>query len=66
MSGHDAASVAGVIPMGAHFHRWRLGFKQSSLGHIARVLQRTAPDASSRPLRSWHALVPSRFRVQVG
>jgi hypothetical protein len=65
MSGQDAASVAGVVSMGAHVHRWRLGFKQSSLGHITRVLQRAALDASGRPLLSWHALVPSRFRVQV-
>ena len=28
-------SVTGVVPTGAHIHRWRLGFKQSSLGHIA-------------------------------
>ena len=65
MPGHDAASVSGVVPMGAHFHRWGLGFKQSSLGHIARVLRHPALDASRRPPLPWHALVPSRFRVQV-
>jgi hypothetical protein len=45
--------------------RWRLGLKQSSLGHIARVLRRGALDASRRPPLSRHAMVPSRFRVQV-
>jgi hypothetical protein len=65
MPEHGAASVAGVMPMGAHSHRWTLGFQQSRLGHIARVVQRTALDASGRPLFSWPALVPSRFRVQV-
>jgi hypothetical protein len=65
MPGHDAASVSGVIPMSAHSHYWRLGFKQSSLGPIARVSRHVALDASRRPPLSWHALVPSRFRVQV-
>jgi len=51
--------------MGAHFHHWRLGFKQSSLGRIARVSRHAALDASRRPPLPWHALVPSRFRVQV-
>jgi hypothetical protein len=64
-SGHDSASVTSVVPTGAHFHRWRLGFKQSSLGHIARVSRHPALDASRRPPLPWHALVPSRFRVQV-
>ena len=65
MTGHDSASVTSVVPTGAHFHLWRLGFKQSSLGHIARVLRHPALDASRRPPLPWHALVPSRFRVQV-
>jgi len=51
--------------MGGHFHRWRLGCKQSSFGHIMRVLQRTATDAFGKPLLYRHAIVPSRFRVQV-
>src|SRR6266480_7662187 len=65
MPGPDAAPVPGVIPEGAHIHRWRLGLKQSSLGHIARVLQHPALDASRRPPLSWHALVPFGFPVQV-
>ena len=65
MPEHDAASVSDVVPMGAHSHRWTLGLKQSSFGHIARVMQRAVLDASGRPLFSWHALVPSRFRGQV-
>jgi hypothetical protein len=65
MPEHDAASVSDVVPMGAHSHRWTLGLKQSSFGPIARDMQRAVLDASGRPLFSWHALVPSRFRVQV-
>ena len=65
MPEHDAASVSDVVPMGAHSHRWTLGLKQSSFGHIARVMQRAVLDASGRPLFSWHALVPSRVRGQV-
>jgi hypothetical protein len=63
--GMARTSVSGVIPMGAHFHRWRLGIRQFSFGHIARVLRRDALNASQRPPLSWHALVSSRFRVQV-
>jgi hypothetical protein len=63
--GHDTAPVPGVIPEGAHIHHWRLGLKQSSLGHIARVLRHPALNASRRPPRSWHALVPFGFPVQV-
>ena len=44
-----ARYVSGVIPMGAHFHRWRLGIRQFSFGHIARVLRRAGLDASGRP-----------------
>lgn len=40
---HDAASVTGAVRTGAHSHHWRLGFKQSSLGHIARVSRHPAP-----------------------
>lgn len=46
-------------------HRWEFGFKQSSLSHIARVLRHPALDASRRTPLSEHAVVPSRFRVQV-
>jgi len=55
-------SVSGVIPKGACFHRWRLGIRQFSFGHIARVLRHTALDASRRPSLFWHALVPLSFR----
>lgn len=65
MPTHDAASVSSVIPMDAHIHHWGLDFKQSSLGHIRRVPKRIALDASRRPPRFRHALVPSRFHVQV-
>ena len=65
MPGPDAAPVPGVIPAGAHIHHWRLGFKQSSLGHIARVLRHPALNASRRPPLSWHALVPFGFPIQV-
>jgi hypothetical protein len=37
MTGHNAASVTGVVPTGGHLHHWRLGFKQSSLGRIVRA-----------------------------
>jgi hypothetical protein len=65
MPGHDTAPVPGVIPEGAHIHRWRLGLKQSSLGHIVRALRHPALDASRRPPLPWHALVPFWFPVQV-
>ncbi len=65
MPGHDTAPVPGVIPEGAHIHHWRLGFKQSSLGHITRALRHPALDASRRPPLPWHALAPFRFPVQV-
>jgi hypothetical protein len=57
--------VTGVIPAGAHSHRWRLGFKQSSLDRIARILRHPAMDASRRPPLHRHALVPFGFPVQV-
>src|SRR5215472_3238770 len=65
MPGHDTAPVPGVVPAGAHSHRWRLGFKQSSLGHIARASRHPVLDASRRPSLPWHALVPLRFPLQV-
>jgi len=44
---------------------WRLGFRQSSFSHIARVPSARRPYASARPLISWHALVPFTFQIQV-
>jgi hypothetical protein len=44
---------------------WRLGFRQFSFHHIARVSRRTAPDTWTRPPVSCHALVPLTFRRQV-
>ena len=43
----------------------RLGFRQSSFNHIARVPSARRPYASARPLVSWHALVPFTFQIQV-
>jgi hypothetical protein len=63
--GRPRSPVTGVVPAGAHSHRWRLGFKQSSLGHIARILRHPAMDASRRPPLHRHALVPFRFPIQV-
>jgi hypothetical protein len=34
MPEHGAPSVTGVVPTDAHFHRWGLGIKQSSLGQV--------------------------------
>jgi hypothetical protein len=44
---------------------WRLGFRQSSFRHVARVSQRIAPYAWTRPLVGCHAAVPLTFRRQV-
>jgi hypothetical protein len=44
---------------------WRFGFRQSSFRRVARVPQRTAPYAWTRPLISCHALFPLSFRSQV-
>ena len=44
---------------------WRLGFRQFSFHHIARVPRRTVPDTWTRPPVSCHALVPLTFRRQV-
>lgn len=33
------ASVSGVLPASVRFHRWILGFRQSSFSHIAQALQ---------------------------
>src|SRR6185312_871829 len=40
-------------------------FRQSSFRPITRVPQSTVPNAWTRPLVSWHALVPFTFRIQV-
>jgi hypothetical protein len=47
------------------FHHWRLGFRQSSFHHIARVLPGATLHAFRWPLLLRHALVPSSFRLQV-
>ena len=44
---------------------WRLGFRQFSFHHIARVPRRAVPDTWTRPPVSCHALVPLTFRRQV-
>jgi hypothetical protein len=44
---------------------WRLGFRQSSFHHIARVSRRTVPDTWTRSPVSWHALVPLTFQRRV-
>jgi hypothetical protein len=44
---------------------WRLGFRQFSFRHVARVPQCIAPYAWTRPLVGCHAAVPSTFRRQV-
>jgi hypothetical protein len=44
---------------------WRLGFRQFSFHHIARVPWRTVPDTWTRPPVSCHALFPLTFRRQV-
>jgi len=44
---------------------WRLGFRQFSFHHIARVPRRTVPDTWTRPPVSCHALIPLTFRRQV-
>ena len=42
---------------------WRLGFRQSSFRHIARVSRRAAPDAWARPPVCCHAIFPYSFRT---
>ena len=44
---------------------WRLGFRQSSFRHITRVSQHPVPNAWTRLLVGWHAVVPFTFRIQV-
>jgi hypothetical protein len=60
------APVSCVFPVGPSVYPgWRLGFRQSSFSHIARVPSAHRPYASARPLVSWHALVPFTFQIQV-
>jgi hypothetical protein len=59
------APPLGVVAVGVRFHHWRLGFRQSSFHHIARVLQGTILHAFRWPLLLRQALVPSGFRLQV-
>lgn len=47
--GKARAPVSGIVPVSFYLCRWRLGFEQSSLGHIARVLRPSALDTSRRP-----------------
>ena len=47
------------------FHHWKLRFSQSRFHHIARVLHNTILNVFRSFMRSSHALVPFRFRVQV-
>src|SRR5262249_8296483 len=54
-----------VVAVSVRFHHWRLGFRQSSFHHIARVLQGATLHAFRWPLLLRHALVPSGFRLQV-
>ena len=44
---------------------WRLGFRQSSFRHVARVPQRIAPYTWTRSLVGCHAAFPLTFRRQV-
>ena len=44
---------------------WRLGFRQSSFRHIARIAWRVVPDVWTRPPLFWHAAVPVTFRIKV-
>jgi len=61
----DAVPGTGFVRLsggGKVYPGWRLGFRQSSFSHIARVPSARRPYASARPLVSWHALVPFTFR----
>jgi hypothetical protein len=49
----------------AHFHPWELGFKQSGLRHITRALRSSTINAFTMLRASRHAVLPSRFPVQV-
>ncbi len=54
-----------VVAAGDGLHRWELGFKQSSLHDIARVLRSDALHAFRHPPLHRHALVPFGFLPQV-
>ncbi len=59
------ASPVDAVAKSVRFHRWGLGFKQSSFRRIMRALQDdTISVFWSLPLFR-HALVPSGFRLQV-
>jgi hypothetical protein len=73
LAGNMAASLAAddhrvivVSSLSKTVWGWGLGFRQSSLGHIARVLRHPALDASRPPPLSWHAAFPLGFRLKVG
>lgn len=51
--------------MSIYIYRWGLGFKQSSLGLIARALRHLALDISELTPLPWHAVVPFGFLFQV-
>jgi hypothetical protein len=64
-TGRAPFSASGLSGGGKVYPGWRLGFRQSSFSHIARVPSARRPYASARPLVSWHALVPFTFQIQV-
>jgi hypothetical protein len=55
----------GVVIERCIIHRWKLGFRQFSFHHIARVLQGYVLNAFGRTLLRRHASVPFGFRRQV-
>ena len=57
--------VTNVLPMSVRFHRWTLGFRQSSFNHIAQALQSHNLHVFHYSPLHIHALVPFLFRVQV-
>ena len=62
---HSRVPVSDAIPAGAGDPDWRLGFKQSSLYPITRVLRRIVLGVFGRSPLSRHAVVPFIFRCQV-
>src|SRR6266542_541508 len=44
---------------------WRLGFRQSSFRHIARISRHVIPYAWAWPPVFWHATVPFAFQIRV-
>ena len=59
------APPIGVVAAGAILYRWELGFRQSSLHHIARALRSHALHAFQHPPLRRHALVTLGFRFEV-